>query len=285
MEQWINVAGTVVRVIGPDTDLAPEPGMLAPFLVPPTQSSQTMTIQLTDTLPQPAGECIFNDPARRVYRDGDATVTYIGSVARSANDAYIHVVRRGNHRTVWVKCSAVPDRIHAKTILTAMEAEHIIVQNGGFLLHASCIAVDGEAILFTAPSGTGKSTQADLWAKYRGAEIINGDRIAVCLNENGAEARGIPFAGSSGICKSCALPLRAIIHLGQAPTTTVTRLNGVRAFRCLWEGCSVYTWDRTDVARCVDTVQQVLARVPVYHMDCTPDEAAVTALEAVLRKG
>ncbi len=259
--------------------------MLAPFLLPPTQPDQTLDIRLAEALPQPEGVCIFNDPARRVYRTGKATVTYIGTVARSTDDAYIRVERQGNHRTVLVKRSAIPDRIHAKTILTAMEAEHIIVQNGGFMLHASCIAVDGEAILFTAPSGTGKSTQADLWAKYRGADIINGDRIAVCISENGAEARGVPFAGSSGICKSGALPLRAIVHLGQAPSTTVTRLRGVRAFRCLWEGCSVYTWDRADVAQCADTVQQVLARVPVYHMDCTPDEAAVAALEAVLRKG
>ncbi len=285
MEQWINIAGTVVRVTGPDLDLSPEPGILAPFLLPECPHQQEMDIRLTDELPPAAGVCVFNDPARRVYRTGNALVTYIGSVGRSADDAYIRVVREGTRRTAQVKRSTVPDRIHAKTVLTAMEAEHIIVEYGGFLLHASCIEVNGEAILFTAPSGTGKSTQAALWEKYRGAEVINGDRIAVCMGENGAEARGVPFAGSSGISKSRRLPLRAIVHLAQAKATTVVPLGGYRAFRYLWEGCSVYTWDRTDVSMCADTVQQVLARVPMYHMACTPDETAVAALETALRKG
>ena len=285
MERWINIAGTVVRVTGPDTDLSPEPGILAPFLLPECPHTYELDIRLADALPSPAGTCVFSDPARRVYRTENALTTYIGSVGKSVDDAYIRVVREGNRHTALVKRSAVPDRIHAKTVLAAMEVEHIIVQNGGFLLHAACIEVNGEAILFTAPSGTGKSTQAALWEKYRGAEVINGDRIAVCVSDNGAEARGVPFAGSSGISKSRQLPLRAIVHLAQAPATTVAPLRGYRAFRYLWEGCSVYTWDRADVAQCADTVQRVLAHVPVYHMACTPDEAAVVALEVTLRKG
>ena len=284
MEQWINIAGNVVRVTGPDADLSPEPGILAPFLLPECPHTHELDIRLADALLSPAGTCVFSDPARQVYRTENALTTYIGSVGKSVDDAYIRVAREGNRHTALVKRSAVPDRIHAKTVLTAMEAEHIIVSNGGFLLHASCIEVNGEAILFTAPSGTGKSTQAALWAEYRGAEIINGDRIAVCMGKNGAEARGVPFAGSSGICKSRQLPLRAIVHLAQAKTTTVISVSGYRAFRYLWEGCSVYAWDRNDVAMCADTVQKVLDRVPVYHMACTPDEAAVAALEAALRK-
>ena len=44
------------------------------------------------------------------------------------------------------------------------------------LMHGAVIAVGNKAWLFTAPSGTGKSTQAELWERYRNAEQINGDR-------------------------------------------------------------------------------------------------------------
>ena len=56
------------------------------------------------------------------------------------------------------------------------------------------IAFQNKAILFSAPSGTGKSTQADLWQKYvRGVEIINGDRAIIGIEDNGVKAYGLPF--------------------------------------------------------------------------------------------
>lgn len=285
MERLYDLAGTIVRVTGADDELALDGGVLAPFAVEHAVPQRTLHIRQAETLPPPEGACVFTEASRRVYRRGADVITYIGSVAQSADNAYLRVVRTGDRSEALVKRSAVPDRIHGKTVLTAMEAEHLIVENGGFLLHASCIAWEGAAILFTAPSGTGKSTQAALWERYRGAEIINGDRIAVCRGSSGFEARGVPFAGSSGISKNKKLPLRAVVYLAQAGETTVTRLSGFRAFRRIWEGCGVYTWSRDDVARCTDTVQRLLAEVPVYYMPCTPDEAAVAALEDVLRKG
>ena len=75
-----------------------------------------------------------------------------------------------------------------------------------------------------------------------------------------------------------------MVYLTQAPQNTVTRLNGVKAFRNIWEGCSVHIWNREDVAKATDAVQRLIAAVPVYHLACTPDEAAVSALEAVLYK-
>jgi hypothetical protein len=161
---------------------------------------------------------------------------------------------------------------------------HGFARNHGFIFHCSCIDRGGEAILFTAPSGTGKSTQADLWHQHRGTEIINGDRAAIRLAEGKLLAEGIPFAGSSQYCKNRSLPLRAIVYLGQAPRTTIRKLRGYEAFSKIWEGVSVNTWDREDLERVSAVVQKVASEIPVYHMPCTPDESAVIALEEALRK-
>ena len=61
-------------------------------------------------------------------------------------------------------------------------------------------------------------------------------------------------------------------------------LRGYEAFSRIWEGISVNTWDREDMEKATDTVMEVAKRIPVYHMPCTPDEAAVEALEQELRK-
>jgi hypothetical protein len=284
MERLYDLAGTIVRVIGADDELTLDSGALVPYEVQNLPYQRTLHIRLTEDLPPPEGICVFTDASRRVYCNGEKIITYIGFVAESVDGADLRMVRTGTHCEALVKRHADSDRIYARTVLTAMEAEHLIIKNNGFLLHASCIEVNGEAILFTAPSGTGKTTQASLWARYRGAEIINGDRIAVCRGISGFEARGVPFAGSSGISKNKKMPLRAIICLAQAKETTIARLVGFRGFQKIWEGCGVYTWSRPDITRCSETVQRLLNEVPVYYMPCTPDKAAVAALEDVLRK-
>jgi hypothetical protein len=168
--------------------------------------------------------------------------------------------------------------------LRILDMPHQVLRYRGVFLHASYILVDGKAILFTAPKQTGKSTQADLWHQYRGAEIINGDRAAIRLAEGKLLAEGIPFAGSSQYCKNRSLPIKAIVYLGQALKTTIRKLQGYEAFSKIWEGVSVNIWDREDLERVSAVVQKVAAEIPIYHMPCTPDESAVLALEEALRK-
>lgn len=65
--------------------------------------------------------------------------------------------------------------------------------------------------------------------------------------------RDIPFSGSSGVGKNEQMPLAAVVYLSQASQTTIAPLRGFRAFRRLWEGCSVNLWDREDLDACEQT--------------------------------
>ena len=152
-----------------------------------------------------------------------------------------------------------------------------------FLLHASCICHEDGAILFTAPSGMGKSTQAQLWNAHRSATVINGDRVVLGVKDGVCMAYGVPFSGTSGIQKQASLPIKAIVYLGKAPKTTINRLTGVRAFRIIWEGVTLQHWNQDDVDNCVSALVKILADVPVYELQCTPDETAVTALENAMK--
>lgn len=280
VSRYFSIAGSVIRVSGREGELFEDPGILAPFQTGQQPPEHTLRCEIADSLPEPVGEPVFASPERRVYQMDGSQISYIGSESAP----YVRVERRGTEHTARFLRSGIWDRIGPKSLLTALEVESIIARAGGILLHACCIEHKGEAILFTAPSGTGKSTQGELWRQYRGADVINGDRIMVKVSETGAEAVGIPFSGSSGICKNRTLPLRAVVYLSQAPHNTVTPLGGVTAFRKIWEGCSVHVWDREEVAKAMDAVRKLIGTVPVYHLACTPDEQAVAALEAALQK-
>ena len=198
-------------------------------------------------------------------------------------DAYMRIHRFEEDSWVQMKRSSIVDGVGAKLILAAMELEHQIVQHHGFLFHSSYIRYGDGAILFTAPSGTGKSTQADLWCRLRDAELINGDRSAVVMEEGKAMVHGVPYSGSSGVSHNVTLPLKAIVRLTQAPVTRIKRLTGLQAFRHVWEGCTINTWNRNDMSLCMETVMEVVQSVSVFHLACTPDESAVIALEKALQ--
>lgn len=273
-ERIYEIAGLRVRVIVPEGQVISEGAILTGFRVSGGYD-HTMELTVTDRLDAPAGELIHKDPGKRIYSFGEHRLRFMGAVEQSLDGAYLRIDRVGQRSMVQVLRSAIPCGITSKLLLDTLEAEHLVNQSGGFLLHASVIDYGGTGILFTAPCGTGKSTQARLWQQLRGAKQVNGDRAAV----RGGTVWGIPFCGSSGIAHKGMLPIGAIVYLSQAPQTTIRRLSDLEAFRRLWEGCSVNVWDPEDMDRCAEAVTRTVSAVPIYHLACTPDETAVRALE------
>lgn len=279
MIKYYRFAGIDLQIEIPDPWMYEDDGDLTPFRVDAVEDPYVFRFEMVSELLPPVSDCIANTGSLRVYADGSR---YLGSVEKTWEHGYAQVLPDGRQHHVRFKCGKDAKRVEVIALLNILGVEHLIAHNVGFFLHCSYIAVNGKAVLFTAASGTGKSTQADLWNRLRGAPVHNGDRCAVRWQEGLAYACGVPFAGSSQICENVTLPLGAIVYLRQAPKTTIRRLRGAESFRSLWEGCSVNAWDRADVGKISETVMQVLTAVPVFELACTPDESAILALEGVL---
>ena len=128
------------------------------------------------------------------------------------------------------------------------------------ILHAALINASGEGILFMGPSGAGKSTRADLWRRYAGAEIINGDRVFVNKDSNGIwKAYGSPYAGSSG----------------EADEIRIQRITGAGAFGEVYRNVTVHQWNAAAVSAVSSVIRDMILTVPVYEMICPPDIRAV----------
>jgi hypothetical protein len=283
IEKYYQIGGLVIKIIANKSDIYEHDDLLASFAVEKTEYHWECRVQLVDALPIAKGMCIYEGTIKRVFQVEDGLYIYIGTVAKTERDAHILLHRRNGVTNVLVKRSPEWSRVGEKTILRAMELEHLFALYHGVLLHAACICVDGNAILFTAVSGTGKSTQAALWEQLRGATVINGDRILIRSTGDAYKAWGVPYSGSSGICQQACLPLRAVICLKQAPETHIRRISGTYAFRQIWEGCTVQIWDQWDVDNCVSCILEMFEQVPIYELACTPDQSAVLALEKALK--
>lgn len=278
--------GVEIEVTMPEERFYTNEYRLAPFRTDSLKSPHVMKFHWVKKLSPPQGMLISNRSSRHIYNNGAEFICYLTGGCSDWKQAPVRISRKGKFYEIQVLQSSFPERIALKTVLECMNAEHLLSEANSFLLHSSYIAVNGKAILFTAPSGTGKSTQAELWKQFRDAEIINGDRAVVRWKINETEniilAEGLPFAGSSEYCLNRSLPLQAIVRLEQASVTSIRRIRGYEAFSNLLKECTMNPWDRNEMKRLTEVATHVAEMVPMFHLACTPDKSAVTALEKAL---
>jgi hypothetical protein len=145
---------------------------------------------------------------------------------------------------------------------------------GGGMVHASAVADRGSALLFTGPSGAGKTTMARLW-KQAGATILNDERSLV--RPWGAQfvVGSSPWHGEHNEVHPGAYPLRAVVFLRQATANTLTPLRPAEALARLLtlSFAPVFLPDGLD--RMMGAWAGLLERTPAYVFDFTPDEGAV----------
>ncbi len=177
-----------------------------------------------------------------------------------------------------------PVMMDSRYMWSSVSLAQLLLKQNAFFLHSSYIDIGGKAVLFSAPCGTGKSTQAALWEKHRSAEVINGDKAGI-LVENGVYACGVPFCGTSGICKNKNLPLGAIVLLSQSPENRIRRLTGIEALQSVLQNIYLDLIAPNEQKAVIDLLIELLKAVPVYSFGCTPDENAVIALEKALQNG
>lgn len=186
-----------------------------------------------------------------------------------------------SHSETFFTPRSFPIMMDNRFMWSSVSLAQLLLPQNAFFIHSSFISINGKAVLFSAPCGTGKSTQAALWEKHRGAEVINGDKAGVIV-ENGVYACGVPFCGTSGICKNKIFPLGAIVLLSQAKTNSIKRLGGAEALHGIMQNIYLDFIAPDEQLKCADLIIELLSDIPVYHLGCTPDERAVITLEKKL---
>lgn len=163
----------------------------------------------------------------------------------------------------------------------AMEA--FCLREKRMVLHSSCIAINGKAILFSAPSGTGKSTHTQLWEKYvPGTVCINDDTPVLRLDKDDAVyACGTPWSGSTTRNLNCQVPLAAVVMLRRGEKNHITRVDGIDTYaRILGQTRKIPFRENIEAAS--NLCAELMERVPVYDLACDISENAVTTVREAL---
>lgn len=174
-------------------------------------------------------------------------------------------------------------KVRESKLFDAVGMEYLLLMKKRLILHSSFIAVRNKAIVFTAPSGTGKSTQAQLWKEYNEQTVIvNGDRSILFENNSKIYAAGLPFCGSSEIALNHIYLLQTIVILRQGKSNCITKLSPSKALAYLISECCVSIWDRRGTEILMDLLSHIVFCIPVYIFYCVPDTSAVEVLNQKL---
>ncbi len=154
-----------------------------------------------------------------------------------------------------------------------------VSEYGIILFHGSALALDGEVYIFTAKSGTGKSTHTRLWRQAFGDRcvMVNDDKPLIAVKDGSVTVYGTPWNGKHGLGENMSAPLKALCILGRAEQNSIRRETKKGAFAEIFTQ-TYRSENPLAMQKILKSVDEMLSHVPVYRLGCNMDiEAAYVA--------
>lgn len=233
-------------------------------------------------------EAMIADPRFEAFADSEtAQADYIFEISspkegRAPTDAEPIVLERsGNHLKAYMDTSLLP-KITVAQFLSGAKADKLLPEKNKVMLHCAYVLYQNQALLFCAPSGTGKSTQAAFWHQVRRSDTINEDRAIIGKSHGRYYAHGCWAMGHGDVCRNVSAPVRAIILLGQGKKNHVYRLHAVDAITRIIPQCSFDDRSNIQCQKIIEIVADMISCIPVWGYDCINNESSVEELEKYL---
>lgn len=160
-----------------------------------------------------------------------------------------------------------------------------LLERNTLLLHGSTVAVDGNAYLFTAPCGTGKSTHTRLWREVFGdrAVMVNDDKPFLKITTEGVLAYGSPWSGKHGLANNVCVPLKGICLLQRGTENEIRPLAPEYGIGLLREQAHIPE-DSALRGSVFALVDALLEKVPLWQMSCNKEPVAAEIAYRAMHK-
>ena len=238
---------------------------------------------VSDHLDAPTGEPSYTNQDRIVHTDFLGVTTY----KKNENGEVMIKTYQSNdlqQSYLYLKKGDSASNAEREYIFTGMFFMKIALKEQRLGLHGSAIAKNGEAVIFSAPSRTGKSTHRHLWEKLFSIETINDDKPLLMLKDNQAWVCPSPWSGKSRLTGTSAYPLKTIVFLAQGKKNRIETLDTKKSLTHLMRNCY-----RPDEPVLWDPLFKILNHltnhIPMYYYACTMKDKAALTLHSYLFGG
>lgn len=179
-----------------------------------------------------------------------------------------------NYEKVWIEQIDHEHKYLSLTDREYMYTNHAFINRvtclDGVMIHSSCIAYKGNAILFSADSGTGKSTHTGLWKELYQDDVkfINDDKPIIRIIDGVAYAFGTPWSGKTDLNSNISAPLKGIVILerGEKNEIAPVKLNDV--ITTVFANIIVPNENKEIANKALALYNKVLTLVPLYRLKC-----------------
>ena len=273
MIQYYKIAGIVIKVVSEGINLIEELEYQR-FKTTCQNENYTVDFRVVKELELGLGNITYQDEQNIIYDDGKYRYVNNRFLIKKISDNYYNVFIK--------KCD---NEVSNREMFNAMGFDVLLAKERKLILHALFIVYRNKAILFSAPSGTGKSTQADLWKKYvSSVEIINGDRAIIGIEDGDVKAYGLPFCGTSKITINQNFNLNTIVILRQGKINKLIELSAKDSYKYLYSQINWIGWDKKLQINILDLLEKVVSSIKIYYFECLPEQSAVEMLKTMIAK-
>lgn len=175
-----------------------------------------------------------------------------------------------------------PDN-YLETLAVYRQIAEQMIAYDTLLFHGSVVSVDGEGYLFTAKSGTGKSTHTRLWRELflERAIMINDDKPLLRIREEDVLVYGSPWDGKHRLSANMAVPLKAICILERNEKNHIESIAKKQAYPMLVQQ-TYRSQNPLILGKTMELIDKMADRVPLYKLGCNQDiEAAKVAFQGM----
>ena len=167
-------------------------------------------------------------------------------------------------------------------VLCRMIAE-ILPRYERVLFHGSTLAIDGNGVLFTAKSGTGKSTHTRFWRNTFGdrVKMVNDDKPFLHIGSDGVTAYGTPWRGKHALGENMSAPLKAIVFVNRGEENRIEPMSPRELFPLLLQQTYAPD-DPAAMGMTLALVEALSRKTRLYKLHCNLDpEAAMVAFSGI----
>ena len=169
----------------------------------------------------------------------------------------------------------------AEHIATGILFARNVLNFDGYYVHSSAVVCEGKAYLFTAPSGTGKSTHTEKWIRLFGAHYLNDDKPIIRLVDGQWIAYGTPWSGKYDLSSYEGVPLGGIACLRRGEINEIRPMDPAAAIPFLMSQ-TVYYLNQEQAIKKLDLMEKIIAQVPIWELKCLPDDDSAILSHAAM---
>ena len=280
---YLRIAGLTIKLCGPKEAFSENFHL---FKVPSpeeklAEAATDQTIILTEELPPQREDDLYLLRNPQLYIC-DTADSYILQFPASTGLKEGHIRKDGRQAIFYCNPPYNKELIYDLFHAIRISFLYLAGRHHMYAIHSASIRYQDMAWLFSAPSGTGKSTHTNLWKQHLSTPVINGDLNLLAFENGRAVIHGIPWCGTSEICDSHTWPLGGITLLKQEPTNRLLPLGDSMLRLAVLQRLISPLWTKAMLHQAAAFVEELSPQIFLGKLGCTVSpEAVYTIKEAI----